>query len=195
MTQSKPGEPVERHLSSDQKFREWSRTTRIRPMTSSASRSAGWRTSARCDSRKAKRRGRASGTSSRHCGTRTRRIPISEDFTRQVRQALDNLQDKQGVTVRFIGYTDDAPLTGQDRGHLRRPSVVVEGKGATRRAGHAGNSGIAELGDRKRRSRCITPACLQRNRAGTGVESPHRGGILVRRSSPGVAGGAATLSR
>ena len=41
-------------------------------------------------------------------------IPISEDFTRQVRQALDNLRDKQGVTVRFIGYTDDAPLTGRD---------------------------------------------------------------------------------
>ena len=41
-------------------------------------------------------------------------IPISEAFTRQVRQALDNLRDKQGVTVRFIGYTDDAPLTGRD---------------------------------------------------------------------------------
>ena len=40
--------------------------------------------------------------------------PISEDFTRQVRQALDNLRDKQDVTVRFIGYTDDAPLTGRD---------------------------------------------------------------------------------
>ena len=43
--------------------------------------------------------------------------PISEDFTRQVRQALDNLRDKQGVTVRFIGYTDDAPLTGRDESH------------------------------------------------------------------------------
>ena len=41
-------------------------------------------------------------------------IPISEDFIKQVRQALTNLQDKQGVTVRFIGYTDDAPLTGRD---------------------------------------------------------------------------------
>jgi flagellar motor protein MotB len=40
--------------------------------------------------------------------------PITEDFTRQVRQALANLKDKQGVTVRFIGYTDDAPLTGRN---------------------------------------------------------------------------------
>jgi len=37
--------------------------------------------------------------------------PISEGFTTQVRQALTNLRDKQGVTVRFIGYTDDAPLS------------------------------------------------------------------------------------
>jgi flagellar motor protein MotB len=40
--------------------------------------------------------------------------PISEAFTKQVRQAVENLRDKQGVTVRFIGYTDDAPLTGRD---------------------------------------------------------------------------------
>jgi flagellar motor protein MotB len=41
-------------------------------------------------------------------------IAISEAFTRQVRQALDDLRDKVGVTVRFIGYTDNAPLTGRD---------------------------------------------------------------------------------
>ena len=41
--------------------------------------------------------------------------PITEDFTRQVRQALDNLRDRQGVTIRFIGYTDDAPLTDRDQ--------------------------------------------------------------------------------
>src|SRR4029453_13074479 len=40
--------------------------------------------------------------------------PISEAFTKQIREAFDNLQDKQGVTVRFIGYTDDAPLTSRD---------------------------------------------------------------------------------
>jgi len=40
--------------------------------------------------------------------------PISEDFTQQIRQSLTNLRDKQRVTVRFIGYTDDAPLTGRN---------------------------------------------------------------------------------
>ncbi len=40
--------------------------------------------------------------------------PVSEDFTRQIRQALDNLRDRQNVAVRFIGYTDDAPLTGRN---------------------------------------------------------------------------------
>jgi flagellar motor protein MotB len=39
---------------------------------------------------------------------------VSEDFTRQVRQALNNLADKQHVTVRFIGYTDDVPLSGRN---------------------------------------------------------------------------------
>jgi flagellar motor protein MotB len=82
--------------------------------------------------------------------------PISEDFIRQVRQALSNLQDKQGVKVRFIGYSDDAPLTGRDeriygdqlslskaRAHrvalamqetLELPSSAIEsdGRGATR---------------------------------------------------------------
>jgi flagellar motor protein MotB len=41
-------------------------------------------------------------------------VSISEEFTKQIRQALTNLGDKQHVTVRFIGYTDDAPLTGRD---------------------------------------------------------------------------------
>jgi flagellar motor protein MotB len=39
---------------------------------------------------------------------------VSEDFTKQVRQALANLRDKQDVKIRFIGYTDDAPLTGRN---------------------------------------------------------------------------------
>jgi flagellar motor protein MotB len=40
--------------------------------------------------------------------------PVSEAFTKQVRQALENLRDKEGVTVRFIGYTDDVPLSGRE---------------------------------------------------------------------------------
>ena len=39
---------------------------------------------------------------------------VSEDFTKQVHQALDNLRDKQHVTVRLIGYTDDVPLSGRN---------------------------------------------------------------------------------
>ncbi|HZF73125.1 MAG TPA: OmpA family protein, partial [Gemmatimonadaceae bacterium] len=42
-------------------------------------------------------------------------IPISETLTRQVRQALNNLQDKHNVTVRFIGYTDEGQLTDRDQ--------------------------------------------------------------------------------
>src|SRR5258708_2179143 len=41
-------------------------------------------------------------------------VSISDAFTKQVQQTLNNLRDKQGVRVRFIGYTDDAPLTGRD---------------------------------------------------------------------------------
>ena len=38
---------------------------------------------------------------------------VSKDFVRQVGQALHNLRDKQSVTVKFIGFTDNAPLTGR----------------------------------------------------------------------------------
>jgi flagellar motor protein MotB len=40
--------------------------------------------------------------------------PISEDFITQVRQALHNLRSKRNVAIRFIGYTDDAPLTDRN---------------------------------------------------------------------------------
>jgi len=43
----------------------------------------------------------------------TETIGLTEDFKRQVSQALENLGDKQNVLVRFIGYTDDTPLTGR----------------------------------------------------------------------------------
>ena len=46
------------------------------------------------------------------------------------------------MTVRFIGYTDDAPLDRPRRAHFRKPALVVEGKGATRRAGDAGTLGL-----------------------------------------------------
>jgi flagellar motor protein MotB len=40
--------------------------------------------------------------------------PIPEEFVRQMRQALTNLHDKPNLKARFIGYTDDAPLTGRN---------------------------------------------------------------------------------
>jgi flagellar motor protein MotB len=38
---------------------------------------------------------------------------IPEDFLAQVRQSLQNLGDRQNVTVRFIGHTDNEPLVGR----------------------------------------------------------------------------------
>lgn len=40
-------------------------------------------------------------------------VGIPEEFTAAVAQALHNLRDKQNVTVKLIGFTDDAPLTGR----------------------------------------------------------------------------------
>ena len=39
-------------------------------------------------------------------------IPAS--FQKHIRQALENLSDKENVVIRLIGYTDNAPLTGRD---------------------------------------------------------------------------------
>ncbi|HKQ97474.1 MAG TPA: OmpA family protein [Candidatus Polarisedimenticolia bacterium] len=40
--------------------------------------------------------------------------PVSEAFIQQVGQSLANLHDKQNLTVKFIGYTDNAPLGERD---------------------------------------------------------------------------------
>jgi flagellar motor protein MotB len=80
----------------------------------------------------------------------------SPEFTQQVQWALENLRNKQNVTVRFVGHTDDVPLSGRNeriygdhlalskaRAHrvalaiqesLGLPSVMVEsdGRGASR---------------------------------------------------------------
>ncbi len=134
---AKPGEPVERHLPATRNSGN-GRWTRI--MADDIKRIKVCRVETVCKMRF--KEGQTPRTRVRNLVAPLRyedeNIPISEDFTRQVRQALDNLQDKQGVTVRFIGYTDDAPLTGRDEQHLRKPAVVVEGKGASRRAGDAG---------------------------------------------------------
>ena len=41
-------------------------------------------------------------------------IEVSDIFVERVRQALENLSDKQNVVVKFIGFTDTVPLTGRD---------------------------------------------------------------------------------
>ncbi len=40
-------------------------------------------------------------------------VGVSPDFVRQIKQALYNLRDKQNVTVKFVGFTDDLPLSGR----------------------------------------------------------------------------------
>src|SRR5881296_121800 len=110
---AKPGEPVERHLSSDQTFREWSHDSNSTDKTKLIK---VCREENVCKMRY--REGQTPRMRVRNLVMPLRyedeNIPISEAFTRQVREALDNLRDKRGVTVRFIGYTDDAPLAGRD---------------------------------------------------------------------------------
>ncbi len=40
-------------------------------------------------------------------------IDVNEDFVERVRQTFENLADKQNVVVKFLGYTDDVPLSGR----------------------------------------------------------------------------------
>jgi len=40
-------------------------------------------------------------------------VNVSEEFIQQVGQAMHNLRDKQNVMVKFIGFTDDVPLSGR----------------------------------------------------------------------------------
>src|SRR5438876_4509754 len=110
---AKPGEPVERHLSSDQTLREWSLDPNV---TDDVKRIKVCRVETVCKMRF--KEGETPRMRVRnlvvpfHYEDET--VAISDTFTRQIREALENLRDKHGLTVRFIGYTDDAPLTGRD---------------------------------------------------------------------------------
>ncbi len=110
---AKLGEPVERHLSSDQTFREWSHDSNP---TNETKLIKVCRVQTVCKMRY--REGQTPRTRVKNLVVPLRyedeNTPISEAFTRQVRQALNDLRDRRGVTVKFIGYTDDAPLTGLD---------------------------------------------------------------------------------
>jgi flagellar motor protein MotB len=46
-----------------------------------------------------------------HAGEESVQVP--SEFIQQIGQAMHDLRDKQHVTVKFIGYTDDAPLAGR----------------------------------------------------------------------------------
>src|SRR5262245_20710142 len=95
----KPDGPVERHLSSDQTFHEWSHDSNS---TDEVKRIKVCRVETVCKMRY--KDGQTPRTRVRnlvlplHYEDET--IPIPDTFTRQVRQALENLRNKQGVTVR-----------------------------------------------------------------------------------------------
>jgi flagellar motor protein MotB/predicted porin len=41
-------------------------------------------------------------------------IDVTPEFIEQIRQALRNMSDRRNVLVKFVGYTDDAPLTARN---------------------------------------------------------------------------------
>src|SRR5215467_14227290 len=110
---AKPGAPVERHLSSDQTIKQWSLDAN---RTDEFKRVKVCRTETVCKMRY--KEGQTPRTRVKNLVVPLRyegeNVPISDAFTKQVQQALNNLRDKQGVTIRFIGYTDDGLLTGRD---------------------------------------------------------------------------------
>jgi flagellar motor protein MotB len=111
---TKPGESVERQLPSDQKLRQWALDANV---TDDVKRLKVCRVEDVCKMRF--KDGETPRMRVRNLVVPLRyddeNISVSEALTRQVREALDNLQDKRNVTVRFIGYTDNAPLTDHDQ--------------------------------------------------------------------------------
>jgi flagellar motor protein MotB len=113
VTTSRPGEPVERHLSPDQTFQE----SALKPASTEVKRVKVCRVETVCimrfkDGQTPRARVRNLVTPLRYDGES---VAIPDAFTRQVRQSLENLRDKRGVRVRFVGYTDDAPLSASDQ--------------------------------------------------------------------------------
>ena len=110
---AKPGEQAERHLSSDQTMKEWSLNSN---QTDNVKRIKVCRVETVCKMRY--KDGQTPRTRVKNLVMPLRyedeSVPISDAFINQVRQALNNLKDKQGVKIRFIGYTDNGPLTGRD---------------------------------------------------------------------------------
>jgi len=113
-TIARPGAQAERHLSGDQTFREWALDA---DGSENLKRIKVCRVETVCkmrykDGQTPRMRVKNLVAPLRYEDDTT---PVSEPFTRQIRQALDNLRDKQGVKIRFIGYTDDAKLNDNDQ--------------------------------------------------------------------------------
>src|SRR5258708_5886096 len=110
---AEPTEPVERHLCSDQTMKQWALDSN---RTDDIKRVKVCRVENVCKMRY--KEGQTPRTRVKNLVMPLRyedeNVPISDAFTKQVQQGLNNLRDKQGVMIRFIGYTDDAPLTGRD---------------------------------------------------------------------------------
>jgi flagellar motor protein MotB len=109
---SRPGEQVERHLPVDQTFHEWSLDSQ---QADNVKRMKVCRVDDLCvmrfrDDEGPRTRVRNLVAPLRHDDD----APISESFANQVQRALGNLRDKPGLRIRFIGHTDDAPLTARD---------------------------------------------------------------------------------
>src|SRR5262249_23112723 len=93
---AKPGEPVERHLSSDQTIKQWSLDSN---QNDNIKRVKVCRVETVCKMRY--KEGQTPRTRVKNLVMPLRyegeTVPISDAFTKQIRQALNNLRDKQGV--------------------------------------------------------------------------------------------------
>ena len=120
---------------------------------------------------------------------------VPDDFVRQVRQALDNLRDRQNVTVKFIGYTDDTPLEGR-AARIYGTHLAVS-KARAHRVARAIQDRLQldDLCRRERRPRRGVPGRFERNGARPRAQPAHRGRVLVRRSAAGAARRATAVSR
>jgi flagellar motor protein MotB len=69
----------------------------------------------------------------------TEKIDVDEAFIERIRQGFNNLGNKQNVVVKFVGFTDDVPLTGRteriygdhlglSKARARRVALAVQDK-------------------------------------------------------------------